>query len=679
MKKTILFLVFVLSLMIVGCSDSKLNEPKNQLDNFLNKWEETDFAGMYNLLTNDAQENYDEEAFIDRYEKIYDDLGIKDIAIKTAEIEKKQLKKARKNKKMTVPINVKLDSAAGEISFKNEMTLLLIEEDDTEPVWLVEWDPSFIYPGMERDGKLSISTEEPKRGEIIDKNRMPLALNDTAHEIGIVPSQFEDESNEKEEIARLLQMSTESIDKALAPDWIEPDHYIPLKPIPKSSEDTLAQLSQIPAVQIKDTQGRNYPLGKAAAHLTGYVGPITDEELKEAEKGVYDEHDIIGKSGLEKIYEEKLRGEKGYLIEMTIPSDDETEDEVVTIAEKEVKNGEHVQLTIDVNVQEEIYNTYENENVSGTAAAIQPKTGEILALISSPGYDPNELVFGITANRWDSLMDDPSEPFLNRFNSTYAPGSVMKPITSMIGLKDGAITHDEALNINGLKWGKESWNNIKITRVTDPGIPIHLREALTYSDNIYYAQKALDIGDENFVQGLKDFGFETSLPIELPPNQSTISNSGDLKDEILLANTSYGQGEIEMSSLHIALAYTPILNKGDMVKPSLVKDDQSKDVLAKDLISEDDAEKMQEYLREVVTKGSGKSAKDDDLAISGKTGTAELKKSAEAGGHQNGWFVGYPTDNTDILIAMMMEHTENRGTSSFVAKNVKNILVNLEE
>src|SRR5699024_1815814 len=119
------------------------------------------------------------------------------------------------------------------------------------------------------------------------------------------------------------------------------------------------------------------------------------------------------------------------------PSDDETEDEVVTIAEKEVKNGEHVQLTIDVNVQEEIYNTYENVNVSGTAAAIQPKTVEILALISSPGYDPNELVFGITANRWDSLMDDSSEPFLNRFNSTYAPGSVMKPITSMIGLKDG--------------------------------------------------------------------------------------------------------------------------------------------------------------------------------------------------------------------------------------------------
>src|SRR5699024_11516021 len=170
--------------MIVGCSDSKLNEPKNKLDNFLNKWKETDFTAMYNLLTNDAQENYEEEAIINRYEKIYDDLGIKDIVIETGEIEKKQLKKARKNKEITVPINVKLDSAAGEISFKNDVTLLLTEEEDTEPVWLVDWDPSFIYPGMEQDGKLSISTEEPKRGEIIDKNRMPLALNDKAHENG---------------------------------------------------------------------------------------------------------------------------------------------------------------------------------------------------------------------------------------------------------------------------------------------------------------------------------------------------------------------------------------------------------------------------------------------------------------------------------------------------------------
>lgn len=135
---------------------------------------------------------------------------------------------------------------------------------------------------------------------------MPLALNDVAYEIGVVPNQFEDEEAEKAEIARLLDISTDSIDKALSADWVEPEHFIPLKTIPNSAEDRLAQLTALPAVQ-KDTTGRNYPSGKAAAHITGYVGPITSEELKEAPEGKYKENDLIGKVGLEKMYEDTLR------------------------------------------------------------------------------------------------------------------------------------------------------------------------------------------------------------------------------------------------------------------------------------------------------------------------------------------------------------------------------------
>src|SRR5699024_2169618 len=152
------------------------------------------------------------------------------------EVEKKQLKKARKDKKLTVPIEVKLNSVAGDISFKNELTLVLTEEDDTEPLWLVNWDPSFIYPGMEKGGKIFVSYEVHKRGEIIDKNRMSVALNDSAQEIVIITSQLEEEKNEKEEKAILLEISTESIDKTLTHNRIEPDHYIPLKPITRSSE-----------------------------------------------------------------------------------------------------------------------------------------------------------------------------------------------------------------------------------------------------------------------------------------------------------------------------------------------------------------------------------------------------------------------------------------------------------
>lgn len=665
-------------MFIIGCSNLNSDEPTTLLNNYIKKWEETDFEAMYELLTDEAKETYDQEAFIDRYEKIYNDLEVKDLTIVYEELDKSAIKKAKKDHEITIPVQVKMTSVAGEIKFMSDLTMRLPEEDKNEsPKWHVHWTPGLIYPGMEKNGNISISTEYPKRGEIIDQNQMPLALNDVAYEIGVVPNQFENEEAEKEEIARLLHISVASIDKTLDADWVQPEHFIPLKTIPKTAGQTLDQLTALPAVETQDTTGRSYPASDAAAHLTGYVGKITAEELKDAPEGIYKENDLIGKAGLEKLYEDQLRGEKGVKVVMTTTSEDDVKEEIV-IAEKPVKNGEHVQVSIDVNIQELIYQSFKEKNVSGTAAAVHPKTGEVLALVSSPGYDPNEMTFGITQTRWDTLMDDPQKPFLNRFTSTFAPGSVLKPITAAIGLTEGSITPDEALTINGLKWGKESWNNVKITRVSNPINPVNLRDALRYSDNIYFAQKSLDIGGEKFVEGLKDFGFDTKIPIPFPFTTSQISNSGDLNDEILLANTSYGQGEIEMSTLHLALTYTALINDGDVVKPTFLEGDKQGEVWLENLLSSEDAELLQKYLRDVVTDGTAKVVQTDELEISGKTGTAELKQSLDAKGHQNGWFVGYPTEDPDIVIAMMMEKTENLGSSSFVAENVKNILLELK-
>src|SRR5699024_6932704 len=127
----------------------------------------------------------------------------------------------------------------------------------------------------------------------------------------------------------------------------------------------------------------------------------------------------------------------------------EDENDVV-LAEKPVENGENIELTIDVNVQDRIYNSYNNE--AGTAAAIDPKTGETIALVSSPGFDPNEMLYGMSDSAWNSLQDDPKKPLINRFAATYAPGSVMKPITAAIGLENGGIDPKEALEIEGLTW-----------------------------------------------------------------------------------------------------------------------------------------------------------------------------------------------------------------------------------
>lgn len=679
MKRVCICLFFTMALIITGCSGSDIDSPTQQLDKYIAKWEEVEFTSMYDMLSDDTKEMYDEESFVERYEKIYHDLSIDDLDITYEELDKKVIKEAKKDKTISIPLDVSMESMAGPIAFTNEMELTLKEneEDEEESEWLIEWDPGFIFPDLKDDGKISVSTEEAKRGEIIDRNQMPLALNDLAYEVGVVPESFENEENEKEELARLLHMSVDSIDKRLNEDWVEPGHFVPLKTIPQSDESTLNQVTTLPAVQTQDTTGRNYPAGKAAAHLTGYVATITEEELEEADAGQYTPSDVIGKAGLEKMYEEKLRGENGVKIVITKQTDDGEEE--VTLAEKPVKNGEKVQVDIDVNLQESIYETYEKEGLAGTAAAIHPKTGEILALISSPGYDPNELTFGITQERWDSLMENTQEPFVNRFTSIFAPGSAFKPITATIGLNDGTINHTDTMEIDGLKWGKESWGDVKITRVSTSDKPVDLRDALQRSDNIYFARQALDIGHEQFEKGLRELGFEEEIPLPFTIKASEISNSKDLKDEILLANTSYGQGEIEMSSLHLALIYSAFLNDGNIVKPSFLHEDKKDEIWLEDVMKPEDTEKMQEYLREVVTEGTAESALDDDLDISGKTGTVELKQSQDSKGHDNGWFVGYPTDDQDVLIAMMMEHTENLGASSFVAENVKDILVDYKK
>src|SRR5699024_5915931 len=156
------------------------------------------------------------------------------------------------------------------------------------------------------------------------------------------------------------------------------DLFVPIKKV-ANDDDALDQLWELEGVGGNEVTGRVYPLNEAAAHLVGYTGQITAEELEEKDPGTYSAGDTIGKRGLEQLYEEKLKGEKGVKI---IVTNDDKED--VILAETEVKDGENIELTIDADIQETIYKSYDGD--AGTAAAIEPKTGETLALVSSPGF-----------------------------------------------------------------------------------------------------------------------------------------------------------------------------------------------------------------------------------------------------------------------------------------------------
>ena len=461
-------------------------------------------------------------------------------------------------------------------------------------------------------------------------------------------------------------MSTGQIENALNATWVQPEHFVPIKKIPADQRDLLEEAVAIDGVVNRKAKARQYPLGEAAAHLIGYVGPITAEELEKREGEGYGTNDVIGKRGLEQVLEKRLKGESG--VKIYVKKEDGTQE---TIAEKEVKNGEDIKLTIDRTVQGTIFAQMDGE--AGTAAAIDPITGETLALVSTPSFNPNKLTLGATSAQWKELEDNEQNPLLNRFSATYAPGSVMKPITAAIGLQQGAIDWKKTINVDGLKWQKDSsWGSYHVTRVSDKP-NVNLDRALLYSDNIYFAQAALSIGKDKFLTGLEKFGFDSKEFKYAYPIQ--ISKAGKIDSDVALADSGYGQAQVETNVLHLASTYTFLVNNGNMIKPVLLADEEKGQVWQKDLVSAGDADKISAALQRVVQDpaGTANAGNIEGYSIAGKTGTAELKRAQGEKGTEYGWFVAYNTENPSLLIAMMIEGVEGRGGSTVPVKLVKNV------
>lgn len=654
MKRLILLLI--IPFILAACNNDKVS-PNERFNEYVKHWNEQEYEEMYRMFSQSATEAYPEDQSTSRTEKVYQDLNITDLQIDFEELNEEELKLAMEDGTALIPFTVNMETLAGPITYEYEASLIQEELDSEEGElnWFIEWNPGYIFPEMKDGGEIAIKTTNPKRGEILDRNQIPLAINDTVYEIGVIPGELGANAEQsKDQLASLLGMSTDAIDKALSAGWVEDNLFVPLKSILPSEEELLSQLLAIDGVQRREITGRVYPAGEATGHLVGYIRGITADDLEELDSEQYSANDKIGSRGLEALYEEQLKGKKG--VKITINKEDQEE---IVLAETPVQDGENINVTIDVNIQEKLFQSYGED--AGTAAAINPITGETLALVSSPAFNPNEILYGISGDLWEKLENDEQKPLINRFAATYAPGSVIKPVTGAIGLKNGSIKLGEGIEINGLTWSNgEGWGDYEVTRVSTSNGPVDLDDALIRSDNIFFARKAVEMGADAYVNGLKSFGFGKELPFEYPITMSTISSSGNLNDEVLLANSSYGQGELEMSAFHLAVTYTPILNEGNMIKPTLLTSEETAQVWQEGLITSEQATALKESLRKVVTEGTAKKAQDADFPISGKTGTAELKLSGKESGAENGWFVGYPTDDPNIIIAMMVEETHTK-------------------
>lgn len=640
--------------------------PQETVKNYFALVEKKQYDKMYDMLSESSKEKISKKKFTERNQNIYEGIEVKDIKISIPEKEK------LKGSPVTVKYSETMETSADEISFDNAVTL---QKEDGE--YKIDWDSTVIFPNLQDSYKVQIQTESAQRGTIYDRNGVILAGNGTVLEVGLVPGKMGDDTARAESIkklAELLDVSEEVIQNALGASYVQDDSFVPIKKIAKGNEEKEAQLLTIPGVMLNDSQDRVYPLGAAAGHLTGYVQAVTAEDLEKLENKGYHANSVVGRSGLEQAYEEELRPVDGTRIIIA----DETGNTIETLAYQPAQNGKDVRVTIDAEVQKTAYDQFAQD--PGTAAAMNPKTGEVLALVSTPGYDPNEFVLGMSDARWNALNEDASNPLMNRFVNTWVPGSTFKGITAAVGVDAGIINPDENLGYVGLSWQKDaSWGDYHVTTLTDYGETVNLVNAMTYSDNIYFAREALKIGADTMEEKLKSFGFEEELPFDLTMQASTFDDDGKIDSEIQLADTGYGQGQVLVNPLHLLSMYSMFVNDGNMIQPVLKYEENAAAKIWKEkAVSAQTAQTVKQSLLSVIENpsGTGASAKIDGVTMLGKTGTAEIKESQDdTTGVERGWFICETTEDmpNQIAVVGMVEDVKTKGGSSYVTQKVRNI------
>ena len=645
--------------------------PEELLVEYMNHIPAQEYEQMYAMLHIEASGNVSQEDFIKRNSSIYEGIEIQNMAVEIIAYDEEQL---------TVTYQTSFDTVAGEISFENEAFFL-----EGEDGYKLVWDNSLIFPNLASTDKVRVSTTQANRGEILDRNGRVLAGKGTASSVGIVPGKLENREEAIAKIAELLETTPEVIEKKLSAQWVKDDSFVPIKTIPRVEEIELLKvetdeevlkekerhesLLAIPGVMISDVEVREYPLGEAAAHLVGYVQSVTAEDLEEHAGEGYTANSVIGRSGMEGLFEKELKGQNGSRIYI-MNSEGKEKEELACIL---VQHGQDIKLTIDASLQIALYEQFQEDK--SCSVAMNPYTGEVLALVSTPSYDNNDFIMGLSSEQWTALNDDEDKPMYNRFRQVWCPGSTFKPVTAAVGLESGAIDPNEDYGNVGLSWQKDaSWGSYYVTTL-HAYEPVILENALIYSDNIYFAKAALKIGYEEMESSLTQLGFNAELPFEIKMAKSQYSNSESIETEIQLADSGYGQGQVLVNPLHLACIYSAFCNEGNIIKPYLVyQNEVSAEYWISGAFSSETASRVLEGTKKVVndSHGTGYAAHRDDIVLAGKTGTAEIKASKDdTSGTELGWFAVFTAEETverPILIISMVEDVKGRGGSGYVVK-----------
>lgn len=525
------------------------------------------------------------------------------------------------------------------------------------------------YAGLADGNRIRIVPSMAPRGTFYDRNGELLVTNRPGFSVSLLPLTAPISDDVIDRLSDLLKVPTDEIKTKIAGH----SGFNPIRIKTDVTPDIVSiieeQKSQYPGVVIEVTPIRDYILKQEGAHTFGYVSEINDAELEKMKDEGYKSGDIIGKFGLEKVYDKELRGENGgQQVEVDVSGKP-----VQILGRKEPVPGDDLELTIDIKLQQAAEKAVDDQltQIGAHAAAavvMNPQTGEILAMVSRPAFDPNLFAHGISSKDWNQLNNNPYHPMDNKtITGEYPPGSTFKIVTGTAALTEGVVTPDEQIFDSGHHW--------IIPKGNADGEALgwlNFRSALAHSDNVYFYEMGNRLGIDRLEKYARMFGLGAKTGIDLPYEATGLVANRRYKEknfddgEWYLSETfdaAIGQGFNLVTPLQAAMVMGEIAADGKRYKPhvvsrilapdgSVVKDFQP-ELLSQLDVPEEDIKLVQDGLHDVTKYGTAASNfRGFTVDIAGKTGTAENSQ-----GRDHGWFVAYgPFDNPNIVVAVIVEN-----------------------
>jgi penicillin-binding protein 2 len=510
--------------------------------------------------------------------------------------------------------------------------------------------------------RIRLVPKRPPRGTIYDRNGKILAGSRLSHTISIWPIAIPEEEWPQviDRLATVLKIPAEEIEQRLDQAGYESIESVTIaRGISPAQATALAEYSnELPGVRLEAESVRNYPNGDLAAHVLGYTGEITDEQLQQRREDGYRMGDVVGKLGAEAAFETTLHGEwGGQQVEV-----DSTGRIIRILGDKPPIGGQDVQLTLDIELQKAAEAALGAR--PGAIVAMDPNNGAILAMASWPTYDPNLFTSRMTQAQWAQLQGA-NHPFLNRSLQAFPPASTFKIVTTAAAIESGTYAPGTVLptypyvQVGGIQFW--DWNKAGFG-------PLSFTGAMAWSSDTFFYQIAQGIGGPTLIEMTRRFGFGRKTGIELGSEESAglvpddawkqenVGYGWFVGDSI---NMSIGQGFLQSTPLQVANMFAVPANGGDLVKPHILKDNEENKNWREPLgLSDVTIEILQRGLRQVLTGGTATALNVPHLPpFAGKTGTAEADP-----GLSHAWFGAYfPMEDPEIIVVAFAEHSGGGG------------------